>query len=245
VRHRRRLQRLSRCAASASDADRRHIRRESERPRHRRPQDPTRHRITSFQLLNDALRLPRFAAVAKLRFRQAQGGVLPATVKTARARWRAASRQVPARARPSNTVAPRPMVTATRINRFGAGRCFRTRRLPTMSNAVTRHAESAASAEAHAMSLDPFAPLADRDRAPASRFQIDKRHLATAPPSAMRLRRLRSLEHAVTPPPQAPGVSNFANKLRRSSSFGRRSANVSSLFPGPDWLRSRLERMHL
>jgi hypothetical protein len=72
-----------------------------------------------------------------------------------------------------------------------------------------------------------------------------KAHPVTLHPSAMRLRRLRSLEHAATPPAQAPGASNFANKLRRSSSFGRRPANVSSLFPGPDWLRSRLERMHL
>jgi hypothetical protein len=31
----------------------RQIRHEPERPRHRRPQDPTRHRITSFRLLND------------------------------------------------------------------------------------------------------------------------------------------------------------------------------------------------
>jgi len=52
----------------------RQIRHEPERPRHRRPQDPTRHRITSFRLLNDTCRLPWFARSEKLRIRKLVSG---------------------------------------------------------------------------------------------------------------------------------------------------------------------------
>ena len=48
-----------------SGSHQRQIRHEPERPRHRRPQDPTRHRITSFRLLNDTHRLPWFARSEK------------------------------------------------------------------------------------------------------------------------------------------------------------------------------------
>ena len=131
----------------------------------------------------------------------------------------------------------------TSIHGFGTARCFHARRVTSMLDAATLEAERQAAARG--ASVEIHLTLSARTRPQSHTLRSGKAHPVARRPSAMRLRRLRSLEHAVTPSAHAPGVSNFANKLRRSSSFGRRPANVSSLFPGPDWLRSRLERMHL